>query len=185
MLKPLTDALKGAPKKIQWTEEMQQAFEDSKKAVANTSRLVHPEANAEISLATDASNSHVGAVLQQRSGGDWLPLAFFSKKLNPAQMKYSTFDRELLAIVMAIRQFHFFLEGRFFTIFTDHKPLTTALHRVSTPISARQQRCFSYIAEFSVALVHTPGKANIVADALSRPADEVNVCVGQPVTETC
>jgi hypothetical protein len=143
LMKPLTDALVGAPKIIRWSEELQEAFEAAKKAVAGAMLLSHPQANAEVSLATDASNSHVGAVLQQRQGNVWAPLAFFSKKLNSAQKNYSTFDRELLAIVMAIRHFHFFFEGRVFTVYTDHKPLTTALHRVTPPVSARQQRCFS------------------------------------------
>jgi hypothetical protein len=85
LMKPLTDALIGAPKVIRWSEELQEAFEAAKKAVACATLLSHPEANAEVSLATDASNSHVGAVLQQRHGNVWAPLAFFSKKLNAAQ----------------------------------------------------------------------------------------------------
>jgi hypothetical protein len=73
------------------------------------------------------------------------------------------------------------LEGRTFTVFTEHKPLTSALQRVSPPVSARQQRYLSYLAEFSLVLVHTPGAANVVADALSRPRDQVNTCVDTPV----
>jgi hypothetical protein len=111
----------------------------------------------------------VGGVLQQFQKGGWLPLAFFSKKLSPAQEKYSTFDRELLAAHSAIRHFRFLLEGRHFRLLTDHKPLVAAMLRVSPPWSARQQRHLSFIAEFTSDIRHTSGTANIVADALSRP----------------
>jgi Integrase zinc binding domain/RNase H-like domain found in reverse transcriptase len=81
---------------------------------------------------------------------------------------------------LAVRHFHFFLEGRAFTVISDHKPLTSAIHRVSPPISARQQRYLSYLSEFSLSLVHTPGSSSVVADALSRPKDQVNTCVAAP-----
>jgi RNase H-like domain found in reverse transcriptase/Reverse transcriptase (RNA-dependent DNA polymerase) len=182
ILKPLTDSLAGTLRKLTSSEEMQKAFQLSKQAVADSTQLAHPLINADLSLATDASSSHVGAVLQQRSdAGDWAPLAFFSKKLSPAQQRYSTFDRELLAVYLALRHFHFFLEGRSFTAFTDHKPLTSALQRISPPVSARQQRYLTYLSEFLLSLVHTPGAANVVADALSRPRDHSNACVETPV----
>jgi len=117
----------------------------------------------------DASDSHVGGVLQQYQKGGWSPLAFFSKKLSPTQVKYSTFDRELLAAQSSIRHFRFLLEGRQFRLLTDHKPLVAAMLRVSPPWSARQQRHLSYIAEFTSDIRHTPGASNVVADALSRP----------------
>ena len=62
------------------------------------------------------------------------------------------------------------LESRDFTFFTDHKPLTHALFRVSPPWFACQQRHLSYLAEFTSSLVHVPGSKNVVADALSRPS---------------
>ena len=64
-LKPLTDALAGSPKKLEWTSTMQQAFEKAKAAVAAAVKLVHPEPGATVSLAVDASAAHVGGVLQQ------------------------------------------------------------------------------------------------------------------------
>ena len=72
----------------------------------------------------DASDIAVGAELSQLRGGTWFPIAFFSKKLQPAQVKYSAFDRELLAMYLATGHFQYYIEGRPFTIFTDHKPLT-------------------------------------------------------------
>jgi hypothetical protein len=80
---------------------------------------------------------------------DWQPLAFFSKKLEPAQIWYSAFDRELLACVAGIRHFRYMLEGRPFTIYTDHKPPTFALGKVSEPWTAMQSRQLSYVAEFT------------------------------------
>jgi hypothetical protein len=83
------------------------------------------------SLMVDASNEHVGAALQQRTSpsAPWQPLGFFSKKLEPAQTRYSAFDRELWACFAGIRHFRHMLKGRRFAILTDHKPLTHALHR--------------------------------------------------------
>jgi hypothetical protein len=61
------------------------------------------------------------------------------------------------------------LEGRRFIVFTDHKPLTFALHKQAEPWTARQQQHFLYIAEFTGDIRHVAGSANSVADALSRP----------------
>ncbi len=64
---------------------------------------------------------------------------FFSQKLAAAQTRYSAFDRELLAIYSGIRYFRYMLEGQRFTVYTDHKPLTFALHKQAEPWTARQQ----------------------------------------------
>jgi RNase H-like domain found in reverse transcriptase len=110
ILLPLTAVLAGGPagsSKLQWTPEMTTAFNQAKEAVAAACELGHPSSGAEISLVTDASASHIGAVLQQRAPAStaWQPLAFFSAKLTAAQQKYSAFDRELLAVYLSIRHF--------------------------------------------------------------------------------
>jgi len=172
VLAPLTDALKGPgkTKTILWTPLMDSAFVKIKNLLSSVPELVHPQCNAPISLAVDASDSHIGAVLQQQlRDKSWSPLAFFSKKLSDTERRYSAFDRELLAAYISVRHFRFMLEGREFTIFTDHKPLTHALFRTSPPWSARQQRQLAYLAEFTSTIVHVPGKENVVPDALSRP----------------
>jgi cleavage and polyadenylation specificity factor subunit 1 len=138
-LKPLTDLLRGNPKALDWSPAADAAFKAAKAALVAAVPLSHPAPNATLALAVDASDSHVGGVLQQLQGRSWRPLAFFSKKLSPTQQRYSTFDRELQAAFSAVRHFRFLLEGRRFRLLTDHKPLVAAMSRVSPPWSARQQ----------------------------------------------
>ncbi len=174
ILKPLTDSLRGGgtgADRLTWLPEMQAAFEGSKEALAKMTLLSHPLPQAKLSLAVDASATHVGAALQQQRPGSaaWEPLRFFSRKLEPAQVKYSAFDRELLACYLGIRYFRYMVEGRKFTIYTDHKPLTFALKRTTDPWTARQCRQLAFVAEYTSDLRHLAGKDNVVSDALSRP----------------
>ena len=118
----------------------------------------------------DASNVAVGGVLQQCINSVLKPIAFFSKRLQPAERKYSTFGRELLAVYLAIRHFRHNLEGRHFTVFTDHKPLplTHALSVSPDRYSPRETRHLDYISQFTSDIRHFPGTENIVSDTLSR-----------------
>ena len=170
IMDPLFKATAGRAKKdsITWTDSMHTAFKDTKDALASATLLVHPHPSAPTALTTDASDHGIGAVLEQFISGSWQPLSFFSKALSLAESKYSAFDRELLAVHAAIRHFRYFLEGRLFTVYTDHKPLTTALSKTTDPHNARQSRHLAAIAEFTADIQHVAGKANPVADALSR-----------------
>jgi hypothetical protein len=96
-------------------------------------------------------------------------LGFFSAQLDKVQANYSAFDRELLAVVVAIKHFRYMLEGRSFIVFTDHKPLVRALGQRLDLLSSRQQWHLSFNAEFASCIRHIAGQAN-VADALSRLA---------------
>jgi cleavage and polyadenylation specificity factor subunit 1 len=108
--------------------------------------------------------------MQQKSCNHWRLLGFFSRKLTDTESRYSTFDRELLAAHAAIKHFRHFCEGRQFQLWTDHKPLVSALTRVSVPISPRQQRQLAFISEFNIQMLYLPGLKNVVADFLSRPS---------------
>ncbi|CAB0032310.1 unnamed protein product [Trichogramma brassicae] len=110
----------------------------------------------------------VPALSQRHADDDWTPLVFFSQKLSPTQQRYSTYDRELLAIFEAIKYFQRILEGRSFTIMTDHRPLSFALEQKSDKFSPRQSRQLDFISRFDAKIVYTPGDENPVADALSR-----------------
>ena len=158
IMAPLFVALSGKPKVLFWDDTMTKAFEDTKTALAKAALLTHPRRDAPISTTSDASDEAVGAVLEQFVDGAWVPLAFFSKKLRPPERKYSAFDRELLALYLSVRHFRYFLEGRKFIAFTDHKPLTFSMSKASEPWSARQQRQLSYISEFTTDIRHIQGK---------------------------
>ena len=168
IMHPLYQALVGKPKELLWSEEMISAFNQAKEALAKATMLTHPQADAPTAITVDASGVAVGAALEQLVNGSWQPLAFFSRQLRPAEKKYSAFDRELLALHLAVRHFRYFLEGRDFTAFTDHKPLTFAFAKASNPWSARQQRHLAAISEYTTCIKHIAGKSNLVADALSR-----------------
>jgi len=174
LLLPLTVELKGGRKgaePLAWSAQMEAAFCGVKGALERAAVLDFPSPTAEVCLATDASATAVGVVLQQRDSAvaSWRPLGFFSQKLEKAQQAYSTFDRELFAVYAAIRHFRHQLEGRRFQVWTDHKPLTFMLSQAADNRSARQQRHISYVSEFTADIRHVAGNQNVVADLLSRP----------------
>ena len=106
--------------------------------------------------------------MQQYVDDMWHPVSFFSKKMKPAETRYNTFDRELLAVYFAIRHFRHFLEGRQYHVLTDHKPLTFALQARPDRHSPSQGRQLDFISQFTSTIRHIHGSENVVADALSR-----------------
>lgn len=102
---------KGSQSSISWTDKTETAFNKLKDDLANAALLTFPDPEAQFAVQTDASDSAIGAVLQQFKDNSWQPLSFLSRKLTPAQAKYSAYDKELLAIYSAIKHFRFMLEG--------------------------------------------------------------------------
>ncbi|KAL1139969.1 hypothetical protein AAG570_006946 [Ranatra chinensis] len=134
-----------------------------------------PDFEKQFILTTDASQVAVGAVLSQGEGDSERPIAFASKKLTPAETRYSTIERELLGIVWATKHFRPYLLGRQFKIKTDHKPLVWVKKLDET--SARINRWKETLAAYNFEIVHTKGRDNVVADCLSRqvnPIDDVD-----------
>ena len=80
ILAPLTNALKGPGKQLLWSSTLESAFLQAKNLLSAVPTLVHPVPGSALSVAVDASDSHVGAVLQQQVQGSWFPLSFFSRK---------------------------------------------------------------------------------------------------------
>ena len=108
------------------------------------------------------------------------PIAYFSKALKPAETRYSTFDRELLAVYLAVKHFRHFLEGREFFILTDHRPLTYALTSSSADYTPRQIRHLDLISQFTSDIRYLKGSDNGAADALSRMEVSAFHVVQQP-----
>jgi hypothetical protein len=96
---------------LEWTAFAQEAFQNAKRLLVAAVPLQHPAPNAELSLATDASVTYIGGVMQQKSGDHWQPLGFFSCKLLDMESRYSTFDSELLAAHAAIIHSRHFCKG--------------------------------------------------------------------------
>lgn len=166
--KLIPDNRRNDNRRLQWDESTLLAFDRCKRSLAESVLLHYPDSNKMLALMIDASNTAAGAVLQQFSGTSWQPLGFYSEKFSEAQKKYSTFGRELTAMKMAVKYFRYFLEGRTFVIFTDHKPLTTAMGTNSASRLPHEERYLRYISLFTTDIRHITGMDNTVADALSR-----------------
>nr|CAD1838558.1 unnamed protein product [Ananas comosus var. bracteatus] len=158
--KPLHEMLgKGG---FKWTEASLQALRQLKVAVATAPVLALPDFSAEFIVETDASGVGVGAVLLQKGR----PIAFMSKPLSPRNQQLSTYEREMLAIVIAIQKWQPYLIGRHFKVKTDHQSLKYLLEqRVSMP---SHQKWISKLMGYDYELVYKNGRENVVADALSR-----------------
>ena len=109
VMKPLykTLSVKPRPKELEWTSELDLAFQKAKCLLADATLLHHPVLGAKTVLTTDASDVAIGAVLEQQIDEHWQPLAFFSRQLNKAERNYSTIDRELLGIHSSVLHFRY------------------------------------------------------------------------------
>ena len=117
-------------------------------------------------LCTDASDVGIGAVLIQSFDDEKMPIVYASRKLNPAETRYSTIKRECLAIVWATKRFHPYLYGRDFIIECNHKPLL--LLNKSNIDNGRVTRRALVMQKYRYAIRSVKGTANQTADLLSR-----------------
>ncbi|PWA81445.1 hypothetical protein CTI12_AA187700 [Artemisia annua] len=161
---PLTDLLK-KNKAWMWDEKCQAAFENLKKAVIEEPVLRLPDVTMPFELYTDASDFAIGGVLMQ----DGHPNAFESRKLNETERKYTVQEKEMTAIIHCLRIWRHYLLGLKFVIKTDN--VATSYFQTQKKLSPKQARWQDFLAEFDYQLEYKPGKANVVADALSRKAE--------------
>ena len=162
--RPLTDLTK--EKTVwEWKEKEEKAFLDLKKSLVIAPVLHMPNFDLEFVVTTDASLVAVGAILEQDFGNGMQPVAFASRKLNPAETRYSAYERELLGIVWAIGQWRHYLEGRHFVIQTDHSSLRHLPNQPS--VSRRVWKWVSILQGYDAEIRHIPGKVN-PADTLTR-----------------
>src|SRR6202048_23618 len=155
----------------QWTPAAEKAFTWLKQAFCCTTILAHFDPRMRIRVETDASKYAIAAILSQlQEDGQWRPVAFWSRKLIPAETRYETHDQELLAIVAAFKQWRHYLEGSTYTVevLTDHNNLV-AFQKLKS-LNGRQARWAIALSGYDFIIVHRPGKGN-PADAPSRRPD--------------
>ena len=122
--KPLTDMTnKGEPDVLRWNCKSEEAYEELKRRLSQHPILRLPQFDKEFILTTDASQEGIGAVLSQEYEGVKMPVMYVSRKLIPAETRYSTIERECLALVWAVKRLDPYLYGRELVLVTDHQPL--------------------------------------------------------------
>ena len=182
ILEPLNRLLK-ATNSFSWGPEQEEAFRTSKNMLIQSEALVHFDQNKPITVQADSSLYGVGAQLAHIIDGEERPVYFASRTLSETERNYSQTEKEALALVYALRQFHEYLWGQKFTLVTDHLPLLgifSPKKPISPQASGRIQRWALILQAYNFNLIHRSGKLLCSADALSR-LPVTNVCENTPI----
>lgn len=164
---PLTDLLsKSVSNPVPWTEDCETAFNTLKEKMCSSPVLQSPDFSQRFLVQVDASATGIGAVLAQGSSGEEKPVVYLSRKLLPRETRYSTIEKECLAIKWALDSLRYYLLGREFDLETDHRALTWI--QSMKDHNARVTRWYLSLQPYNFKIRHRPGKQNVVADYLSR-----------------
>ena len=174
---PLTDMTrKSRPNMVTWTPEGVAAFEKLKGALCSPPVLKTPDFSKPFVVQTDASERGVGGVLSQFGEGDCeRPIAYFSRKLLTREEKYSTIEKECLAVKLAVHAFRVYVLGRPFTIQTDHRALEW-MDRMKEN-NPRLTRWSLSLQPYDFTIEYRQGRKNGNADTLSRLPDATEYSV--------
>ena len=158
---PLNEVLK---KNVgfKWGEKQEEAFNVLKQKLTNAPILALPNFQKSFEIECDASNVGIGAVLLQEGH----PIAYFSEKLSGPTLNYSTYDKELYALVRALKTWQHYLYPKEFVIHSDHESLKYI--KGQGKLNKRHAKWVEFLEQFPYVIKHKKGKGNIVADALSR-----------------
>ena len=171
ILAPLNQLLQQG-RKWSWGKEQELAFAEAKKQLTSTQVLTHYDPQKPLVLSCDASPYGVGAVIShQLDNGDEKPIAFASRTLSAAEKKYAQLDKEALSIIFGVKRFQQYLQGRHFTIMSDHKPLEYLFGEnklVPVLASARIKRWALILSAHDYTIEFRPGQQHGNADVLSR-----------------
>jgi hypothetical protein len=164
---PISDLTKDSKSRsVAWTPVCEEALRQIKRVFSSAPILQLPKLDEPFVLQTDASATGVGAVLLQESEGTLHPVSFASRKLLDRETRYSTIERECLAIVWSVCKFSKFLWGVQFVLQTDHRPLTYL--QTSRFKNSRIMRWSLSLQEYRFTVEPLPGSQNVMADLLSR-----------------
>ena len=171
LLHPLNKLLQ-KDTKWKWSAECDESFVQAKERMTTAPVLAHYDPHLPIRLAGDASAYGMGAVIAHLyPDGSECPIAYASRTFTPAERNYAQLEKEALSLVFGVRKFHKHLYGRRFTLYTDHKPLTTILGpKTGIPplAAARLQRWALILSAYTYDLQFKPTKEHANADGLSR-----------------
>jgi hypothetical protein len=162
--RPLHDLTKDV--KFEWSEKCDEAFNRLKEALVMAPVLALPRDNGKFHLETDASDVATGAVLyQEQEDSSLRPVGYSSKSYNDAEKNYTTYDKELLAIMRALDEWRSLLIGTCqpFEIHTDHRNLT--YFRDPQKLTSRQANWTTKLQDFDFVIKHITGTSNVSADA--------------------
>ncbi|GJZ59218.1 hypothetical protein Tco_0615034 [Tanacetum coccineum] len=159
--KPMTKLTQKSVK-FDWTEKAEAAFQLLKQKLCSAPILALPEGSENFVVYCDASRKGLGAVLMQREK----VIAYASRQLKIHEKNYTTHDLELGAVVFALKMWRHYLYGTKCVVFTDHKSLQHILDQKE--LNMRQRRWLELLSDYDCEIRYHPGKANVVADALSR-----------------
>lgn len=176
--KPMTELLK-KEKKFTWNEKCEESFQELKKRLVSAPILVLPNQQEDFQVYRDASRQGLGGVLMQ--GGR--VVAYASRQLKSHEGNYPTHDLELASVVHALKTWRHYLMGKHCELFTDHKNLKYIF--TQKELNLRQRRWLELIKDYNLNLQYHPGKANVVADALSRKGYLNGLTVGELPPELC
>ena len=151
--------LTSANVQFEWTDVEQMAFDKIKQIVRRETLLSYPDFNLPFEIHTDASHTQLGVEISQNNK----LIAFYSRKLQPAQRRYTTTERELLSIIETLKEFRNILLGQQIVVYTNHKNLTYKNFNME-----HIMRWQLLIEDFGPTIKYIKGPKNIVADALSR-----------------
>lgn len=159
--------------KFKWSKECEAAFEKLKKAFTSAPTLKHFDPALQIFIETDASDYVSSAVLSQIHDGILHPVAFMSKKFDPAECNYEIYDKELYAIVQGFQEWRPELQGAEYpiTVLSDHKNLETFM--TTKQLSRRQVRWSEFLSQFDWVVKFRPGKQGGKPDALTRRSQDL------------
>src|SRR3989337_1601971 len=158
--KPMTEMLK-KDTKFKWTEDCEASFQELKKRLVTAPVLILSDIRKDFQVYCDASRLGLGGVLMQ----DGRVVSYASRQLRPHELNYATHDLELAAVVHALKTWRHFLIGNRCDVYTDHKSLKYIF--TQKELNLRQRRWLELIKDYDMRLHYHPGKANVVADALS------------------
>nr|GEW65366.1 putative reverse transcriptase domain-containing protein [Tanacetum cinerariifolium] len=148
--------------KFEWGDKQEEAFQVIKQKLCSAPILALPEGSEDFVVYCDASIKGLGAVLMQREK----VIGYGSRQLKVHEKNYTTHDLELGAVVFALKIWRHYLYGTMCTVFTDHKSLQHILDQKE--LNMRQRRWLELLSDYDCETRYHPGKANVVADALSR-----------------